>query len=220
MEKIKKEDFIEIDYIGRIKNTGKIFDLTDEKVAKEEGIFNEKFEYGPVIICVGEGQILKGLDDELVGKEVGKMVIEVDAESAFGRKNAKLIKLVSINAFRKEKINPYPGLQVNVNGLFGLVRTVTGGRVMVDFNHPLAGKDVAYEVSIKRFVKDAKEKLESLVKLDLMQKKYEVKIENEKAEIKIKKLTKDIEVKFKERVKRLIPELKELVFLEDKAKEA
>ena len=62
---------------------------------------------------------------------------------------------------------PQPGLQVDIDGQMGIVKTVSGGRTIVDFNHPLSGKELVYEVEIKRIVNDDKEKLTSLVKLQL-----------------------------------------------------
>jgi len=222
MDKIKTGDFIEMEYVGRVKNNNKIFDLTDEKLAKKEGIFNDKLEYGPIIICVGEGQLLRGLDDEIVGKEIGKKYsIELESEIAFGRKNAKLIKLISLSSFKKQKINPYPGLQVNINGMIGLVRTVSGGRVMVDFNHPLAGRDVIYEVKINKKITDTKEKLDSLIKTDLMQKEFKSNIKDKKAKIEISmKFPDEFKNKFKERVKRLLTEIKDIEFKEKKEDKA
>ena len=44
---IKKGDFIEMDFIGKIKETNDIFDLTNEKEAKANNLFNPKAKYGP-----------------------------------------------------------------------------------------------------------------------------------------------------------------------------
>ncbi|MEM4266845.1 MAG: FKBP-type peptidyl-prolyl cis-trans isomerase, partial [Candidatus Nanoarchaeia archaeon] len=63
---VKLYDFIEINYVGRFKDNNQIFDLTDAKIAKENN-FNPKLNFKPVIICVGNGDVVKGLDDALVG---------------------------------------------------------------------------------------------------------------------------------------------------------
>ncbi len=60
---VKIKDFIEIEYTGKLKAEDIIFDTTDEKLAKENNIHQENSNYGPTIICLGENQILKGLDD-------------------------------------------------------------------------------------------------------------------------------------------------------------
>ena len=148
--KLKKGDFIEIEYIGRIKDDNKVFDLTNEEVAKKEGIHHKDHIYKPVIICLGFNDIIKGLDEELIGKEPGKYKIEINSEKAFGKKTYDLIKLVPNSIFNKENIRPFPGLQVNIENLIGTIRSVSGGRSLVDFNHPLAGKDIIYEIEIKK----------------------------------------------------------------------
>ena len=47
-----------------------------------------------------------------------------------------------MSAFKKENITTQPGLQITVDEAVGMVKTVSGGRVIVDFNHPLSGKDI------------------------------------------------------------------------------
>ena len=46
---VKKHDFVEIEYTGRVKEGNAIFDTTEEKVAKENGI-DKNADYSPVII--------------------------------------------------------------------------------------------------------------------------------------------------------------------------
>ncbi|MEK6840058.1 MAG: peptidylprolyl isomerase, partial [Nanoarchaeota archaeon] len=159
--KIKKGDFIELDYIGRIKEDGRIFDLTSVEIAKKEGLYQEQQQYGPRVICVGEGQIVRAIDTYLEGKEMGTYTLSLVPDQAFGKKNAKLMKIVPITMFHKQKIRPFPGLQINMDGYMGIVKTVSGGRVIVDFNHPLAGRNVIYELIVKRVVTDVKEKIKA-----------------------------------------------------------
>lgn len=183
---IKKKDFIEIEYTGKLKEENIVFDTTDEKTAKDSEIHNPKAAYGPVVICVGENHILKGLDAAIEGKEIGKHKIELTAENAFGKKDAKLIQMIPLNKFNQHEIRPFPGLQINIDGVMGTVKTVSGGRVLVDFNHPLSGKDVVYEVKINKIVADKKEQITALMKLLLGIKDAEIKIEGETAKIKLK----------------------------------
>jgi len=162
---IKKGDFVELDYTGRIKDDKVVFDTTLEQTAKDNNIHNPGFRYKPVIICVGEKHVVKGLDDALIGKKPGKYTIEVKAENAFGRKTAELLKLIPMRLFEKDNIKPFVGLEVNVDGTLGVVRSVSGGRVIVDFNHPLASRDLVYDVEIKRIITDPLEKIKALLEL-------------------------------------------------------
>jgi len=213
---IKKGDFIELDYIGKVAQTNEIFDLTNEKIAKENKVYDEKAHYGPVIVCVGENDLVKGLDNFIEGKEPGKYKVELKSDDAFGKRDNRLVKVFPTttlrNMFQKQgyEIEPMPRMQVNIAGLVGLIKTVTGGRTLVDFNHPLAGKDLVYEIEIKRTIEDDKEKLIGYTRLYL---DAETELNEGKAVIKIKEdLPKGLKEKFSTNVKRLIPGIKEIAF--------
>ena len=149
---IKKGDFIEIDFIGKIKDSGAIFDLTKKDVAEKEKVANKSADYTPRIICVG---------NEAVGKSYE---IDLYVGEAFGRKDVKLIKMLPLSTFKKQDMKPFPGLQVNIDGTFGIIRTVSGGRVLVDFNHPIAGKEIHYDLDIRKEIKDDTVKVKSILK--------------------------------------------------------
>lgn len=182
---IKKDDFAEIEYTGRLKENNEVFDTTNEQTAKDEEIYNPNVTYGPVIICVGEGQIVQGLDEALIGKEPGKHKIDLSPEQAFGKKDAKLIQMVPLNKFTQNDIKPFPGLQVNIDNAIGTVKTVSGGRVLVDFNHPLSGKELIYEIDVKRMVTDKKEQIEALLKLFIGIKEITATIDGDKAKVEL-----------------------------------
>ncbi len=186
---IKKNDFIEVEYTGRLKEEGAVFDTTDESIAKEHHLYRKGAHYGPIIICAGEKHVLKGIDDFIVGKEPGKYKIEIKPEDAFGKKNAKLIQMIPARKFAEHEIRPVPGLNVNIDGMVGLIKTVSGGRVLVDFNHPLAGKELAYDFNVLRIVTDKKEQVQSIleVTVSLGKADSEVEINGNECAVKIKK---------------------------------
>ena len=210
---IKKGDFIEIDFIGRLKETNGIFDLTNEKDAKSNDVYNPKTKYGPKAICVGEGHVVKGLDEALIGKDLKEYKIELEPEQAFGKKDPKLMKIVSTNLFTKQNIRPFPGLQVNIDNMIGLIKTVSGGRTIVDFNHPLAGHPIVYEVKILKLIKEDQEKLTAILEpaKHLFQLEINTDLKDGEATIK-SKLPELLEKGFKERIKELIPSIKKLTF--------
>ena len=214
MATAKKHDFVEIEYTGRIKEDNTIFDTTQEKVAKQHDVYDEHSDYKPQIICLGENFLVKMLEEQLIGKETGKdYVIDVRHEDAYGNKDAKLIQMIPLNKFRQQKIEPFPGLQLNIDGVFGIVRTVSGGRCMVDFNHPLAGKDLVYEIKINRIVEDSKEKLKSLLKMMLHAKDAKIELKEDSAAIALKhEVPKEAQQELQKIVERLVPAIKKLDF--------
>lgn len=163
---IKESDFVELEYTGKVTGTGHVFDTTSAEIAKENGLYDEHATYEPVVVCVGKRHVVIGLDKQLVGKEVGKTyTAKLLPEEAFGRKNAKLIQLISTAKFKQQNLTPFPGMQVNIDGIVGLVKTVTGGRTIVDFNHPLSGRELEYTFSAKRIVTELSEKVKAVLKL-------------------------------------------------------
>lgn len=211
---IKIKDFVEIEYTGRVKEDSTIFDTTDEKIAKENNMFNDHADYGSIVICVGQEHVLKGIDAALIGKEPGKFKIDLKPKQAFGNKDAKLIQLIPTSKFKQQNMQPVPGLQVNIDGVFGLVKTVSGGRTLVDFNHPLAGRELSYDVKVNKMVTDDKEKVKAYLKLAFGIKECEVKIEDGNAKIEIKtELNEKIKEDANKKIAELIPTIKKVEFV-------
>ena len=174
---MEKNDFVKIDYIGRIKGTDEIFDLTKEDIAKEKGVFKEGQKYGPVTVVIGAGHLVKGLDDKMAGLLVGeKKKIDISAESGFGDRKGELIKVFSAGQFKNSKVPMVPGVTVNLGDMIGKIQSVSGGRVRIDFNHPLAGKDLEYEVEVLEKIDEPEEKAKALIEL------YGIKTEKVKLE--------------------------------------
>jgi len=178
---IKANDFVEIEYTGKLKDGNIVFDTTDTAVAKAQGL--PKSHYGPVVVCIGQGQLLKGLEENMLGKDPGSYTISLTAEQAFGKKNAKLIQMIPTKKFLEQQIQPLPGLRLNIDSMHCTILQVTGGRVMADFNHPLAGKDVVYEVKITKLVTDKKEQLKALFAMFLNISDATITVEGTKAKV-------------------------------------
>lgn len=147
---MQRGDFVRINYIGRLE-TGEVFDLTDAEVAKKEGLYNQKIHYGPIPIIVGANFLIKGLDDALLDMNVGdKKEIEIKPEDGFGERDAKLVRTVPRKFFRDQKVEPRQGMIVDFGGgTRGRIQSVGAGRIMVDFNNPLAGHTLKYELELK-----------------------------------------------------------------------
>ena len=161
----KKADFVKFDYTAK-GTDGNIFDTTKLEVAKEAGLEGQG-TFNPLVVPLQKGYLLEGLRKNLEGKKPGHYTFDLEPEEAFGRKDPKLIRLISQSNFRKQDINPYPGMPVKIDEQQGTVRSVSGGRVLVDFNHPMAGRKITYEVDYEGTVDDAKECLLTLLELTL-----------------------------------------------------
>lgn len=181
---IKNADFILYNYTIKVKESGETIDTTVESVAKDAGIHHEHTEgethYQPNFIVVGEGWVPKGLDESLVGLETGKpTTIELPPDKAYGNRDPAKIKLVPLRKFRNQDIVPAPGMQVTIDGKAAQVRAVGAGRVQVDYNHPLAGKTLIYDLTVEKIVEDPKEKLQAIIKRRLggaVAEKFEIQL--------------------------------------------
>lgn len=205
---IKEGDFVEVDFVGRIKSTNDIFDLTSKEEAEKAGI-KTKTKLEPLIIKIGARQVIQAMDEQLIGKkEKDEFEFDVEPEKGFGKRNPKLIQLTSLAVFRARNMNPVPGMQLNLDGALATVRSVSGGRVILDFNHPLAGKTLHYKVKVLRIVKDAKEKLESIGKFYNIPFKAEVKEKTAAITLEKKDIQKEIKEQVQKKLEQMVPEIK------------
>jgi len=158
---IKEGDFIKLHYTGKLED-GRIFDTTEPSIAEKEGLQGTK-TLEPVTICVGQHMLVKGLDKALMGKDKGSFSVTLTPEDAFGKKDPKLLRVIPTPQLLKQGIRPYPGLELNVDGNYGVVKRTGGGRTTVDFNHPLSSQSITYDVTVLETVTDAKEQITSLL---------------------------------------------------------
>ena len=161
---IEKGDFLLVDYTGRVKETGEVFDTTVEEVAKEERLYKEGEIYEPRLIVVGEGWMLKALDEEFPNFEVGKTAtVEIPPEKAFGSRDPEKVRMVPLRRLTAKGITPRLGMSLEFEGKLAVVRTMGSGRVQLDFNPPLAGKTLVYEVTVQKKLEAKVEKMRALV---------------------------------------------------------
>ena len=163
---VKKGDFLRLEYTGKVQETGEVFDTTDEKVAEDADIKSENKIYGAIPIIVGAGHVLKGIEDALIDMEEGdEKTVEIPPEEGFGERDPKLMQLIPMSEFRKQGIKPQVGMGINLENNTGVIRSISGGRVRVDFNHELAGKNLQYQIKVEKLITDDVEKIRSMISL-------------------------------------------------------
>ncbi|UCC57796.1 MAG: peptidylprolyl isomerase [Candidatus Bathyarchaeum sp.] len=161
---IQKSDFIIIDYTGKVKETGEVFDTTFEEIAKEKKLYKEGELYEPRLVVVGEGWVLKALDEALLTFKIRKKdSVEIPSEKAFGNRDPEKVRLVPLRRLAARGITPKLGAQIEYDKRLATVRTIGSGRVTLDFNPPLAGKTLVYEVTVKKKLKTNAEKISALI---------------------------------------------------------
>ena len=161
---VNKGDFILMEMTGRAVETGEVFDTTSEDVAKEKGINSEGRTYGARLVVVGEGWVLKGLDAKLHGiKPNEQIAIEIPAAEAFGERDSSNVQLIPYRILRSKGVNTVIGAEMEIEGRQAVVRSIGAGRVQVDYNHPLAGRKIVYDIKVNEIIEDEKAKVKALI---------------------------------------------------------
>ena len=178
MAEKKTRKMVKVHFTGKEALEGKVFDTTKENEAKTAGIHDAKRKYAPLTIITGEKELLEKVEDVICEmKEGEEKIVKLISSEAFGERKNDLIRIVPLKNFFDQKINPIPGLVVRVANAIGKVQSVTSGRVRIDFNHPLAGRDVEYHVELVKELKDNKEISEAIFE------KYYARLPGSKKEI-------------------------------------
>lgn len=135
---VKANDKVRVHYTGTLKN-GEVFDSSKGRE--------------PLEFTIGAGQIIPGFENGIMGMKVEETkIIEIPVGEAYGEVRAELIQEVSKTQLPAE-IKPEVGMQLSSQGPDGqpiplVVTEVKEETFTVDANHPLAGKDLVFEVSI------------------------------------------------------------------------
>lgn len=207
----QKNDFLEVEFTGKIKG-GEVF---DSNVAEELKKLNPSQQAKPFIFPLGQDMFLKGIENFLIGKEIGKYEIELSPKDAFGFRDPSMVQMIPMKVFIDHKINPIPGTVLNFDNKLGKVLTVSGGRVMIDFNGPLAGKDVIYSVKVLKKVDNLDDKIKSLIEF-LFRREFNYKIEDKKLILSVDKGFKAFAELFKDKFKEMLDLELEIQEVEEK----
>lgn len=151
---IEEGDTVVLEYVGRFED-GTLFDTTRYEVAAEHGLDEaqdrDEDDYTTLSFSVGEGEVIPGVDDGVIGLSEGETTtLVIPPEEGYGEFDPERVREYNAETFEgmvgKE---PEVGMHVTAeNGLHGDVITVTDSTVEVDFNHELAGKELHFEIEI------------------------------------------------------------------------
>ncbi|MEM1508981.1 MAG: peptidylprolyl isomerase [Thermofilaceae archaeon] len=163
-EPVKSGDVVLLHYTLVLKDENKVLETTIEEVAKEQGIYSDKATYKPTLLIIGAGEVPAGLEEAITGmNENEEKEIEVPPEKGFGRRDPDKVRVLPARLFSSQGVIPRAGEEVEIRGERGTIVSVGSGRVIVDFNHPLAGKSLLYKVKIVKVVRNVEEKTRALL---------------------------------------------------------
>ena len=164
MAKANKGDLVRLEYTGRLASSGAVFESTDEATARKAGIFSPSDVYGPRLALFGSGTVMRGVEEAILFSQPGKEEnFLVSPESGFGKRMRGLVRVIPEKQFAEQEFKPVPGMPVSIDGIAARVKSVTSGRVVVDFNHPLAGEQLLYSIKVLEVISDPQKKIEAIL---------------------------------------------------------
>ncbi len=162
---VESGSLIYLDYVAKSKEDGKIFDLTLEEVAKEEGLYKEDGYYAPQLVVVGWNWLLEAIEEELVGMKIGESkTIEVPPDKGAGQRDPAKVKQIAKAKLARQRVSGQVGEEIKFGEERGVITHVFGRTVRVDFNPPLAGKTLVFDVTVREIITDLEEKIFAVVK--------------------------------------------------------
>lgn len=138
MQQVKSGDTVRVHYHGKLKD-GSTFDSSEGRA--------------PLEFTVGSGQVIKGFDDALAGMQIGdKKTVEIPVNEAYGERNDDMMMEFPKTDFPPDVV-PAPGLELQMSDQAGnifpvVITEVKEESVILDANHPLAGKDLVFEIEL------------------------------------------------------------------------
>jgi peptidylprolyl isomerase len=117
-------------------------------------VFDETIDREPLRFTIGEGQVIPGFEEAVVGMKPGdSKTTELPVEKAFGPHLEERVVEVPKDKFARWDEEPTVGERVSIPQADGepidvTVTEVTESKVTVDFNHPLAGEELTIDIEL------------------------------------------------------------------------
>ncbi|HEX9317599.1 MAG TPA: FKBP-type peptidyl-prolyl cis-trans isomerase [Nitrososphaeraceae archaeon] len=162
---LEKGSLVLIDYTAKVKDTNEIFETTLNEEAKNLGSYDPSGRYEPRLVSIGDGWVIKGLDEVLSNSNTGdKIDIDIPPEKGFGLRDPRKVRMIPQRKLGEKADELRPGDTIDIDDRKAIVRFIGSGRVQIDFNHRFAGKTLNYNVNILKTLTDDQEKIISLMK--------------------------------------------------------
>jgi len=134
---IKQGDSVRVHYTGTLED-GVVFDSSRDR--------------NPLEFVLGKRMLIEGFEKALIGRKAGDQVrVTIPADEAYGDVNEQLIFNVPLHEVPSH-ITPEPGLQLSLSSPEGdlevTITHVDSDMIVIDANHPLAGKDLTFDIEV------------------------------------------------------------------------
>ena len=220
---LEKGSLILLDYTAKIKDTNEIFETTRADDVKNNPDYDSNKKYEPRLLGVGEGWVLKGLDEALLESSIDTPLnIEIPPEKAFGERDPSKVRMIPLRKLGEKANEVSIGDVIELDDRIGIIRFIGSGRVQIDFNHKYAGRTLVYSANIVKKLEDDNEKISNLIRRRLPIDLTDVKYVNKESDLEISLPENTFLIEGIQIIKRgistdifkFIPSLKSIVFLE------
>jgi peptidylprolyl isomerase len=185
---LERGSLVLVDYTAKVKDSNEIFETTNEEDAKKSDLYDPTRKYEPRLVSIGEGWVIKGLDEALANANLGdKLTIEITPDKGFGDRDPSKVRMIPQRKLGEKADNIKVGDVVEMYERPGIVRYVGSGRVQLDFNHRFAGRTLTYDVNILKKLESDDDKIMYLIRRRLP-------IDNDKIKFKLVDSTLEIEL--------------------------
>ncbi|MFL6346426.1 MAG: FKBP-type peptidyl-prolyl cis-trans isomerase [Nitrososphaeraceae archaeon] len=185
---LERGSLVLVDYTAKVKDSNEIYETTNEEDAKKSDLYDPTRKYEPRLVSIGEGWVLKGLDEALANANLGdKLTIEITPDKGFGDRDPSKVRMIPQRKLGEKADNIKVGDVVEMYERPGIVRYVGSGRVQLDFNHRFAGRTLTYDVNILKKLESDDDKIMYLIRRRLP-------IDNDKIKFKLVDSTLEIEL--------------------------
>ncbi len=162
---LEKGSLVLVNYTSKVKDTDEVIESTIEDDAKKFNIYDPTRTYEPRLISVGDGWVLKGLDEALANANVGESLnIDVSPEKGFGERDPSKVRMIPLRKLGDKADETKVGDAIEIDDKVGIVRFIGSGRVQVDYNHRLAGKTITYALQVLKRLEQDNEKITALIR--------------------------------------------------------
>ncbi len=160
-----KGSLLLVDYTARVKDTNEVIDTTSDEEAKKHNIYDPNKVYEPRLVSVGDGWVLKGFDEVLLNANLNEeTTVEIPPEKAFGVRDPNKVKLIPLRKLGDKADEVSVGDVIEIDNRVGIIRSISSGRVQIDFNHRLAGRTIEYRFKVVKCIEDDMEKATALIR--------------------------------------------------------
>ena len=166
---LEKGSLILIEYTAKIKDNNQIFETTNEEEAKKSDLYDPLRKYEPRLVSIGEGWVLKGLDEALSNSNNGeKLSVEIAPDKGFGERDPSKVRMIPQRKLGERADEVKVGDEIELDDRRGIVRYIGSGRVQIDFNHRFAGRTLTYDINMIKKIENNEDKVIALLKRRLL----------------------------------------------------